>query len=348
MNTKEKLTIYDIAKLSGVSVSTVSRVINNSSYVGEDKREKVMDVISRYEYKPNALAQGLSTKHSKTIGMLVPDVINPFFSTMFVTLEKEAQKHGYNVILCNFSNDNETTMRQLEILEQKQVDVILQVGGPTDRLDVPDEFVNAMKKLSATIPLFTNGQSMNGIFHSVMIDDSKAIEKALKEAYQMGHRSFALVGGSSKYIPTKVKKDAFVSTLRELGVQEENIIICEYDNFDQFGGRSCVEIVSEEYAEHFPTIFFGINESVAIGVIKELIRRGNTIPYDVSVVGFDRTYLSGMSTPELTSIGCDYEEYARTMMGAILKVLGGEKIEKEIKVEGKFERKASFGAALRM
>ena len=346
MNIKDKLTIYDIAKLSGVSPSTVSRVINNSGYVGPEKREKVMKVIEEHEFRPNALAQGLSTRHSQTIGMLVPDVINPFYATTFVTLEKEAQKYGYNVILCNFSNDNETTMRQIEILRQKQADVILQVGGPTDLYDVPETYVAQMKKISEQIPLFTNGGSLGGIFHSVMVDDSKAIDEMLRYAYKNGHRRFAMIGGSSRYIPSKSKQEAFTKTLTELGVPEQYRIVMDYDNFDQFGGKSCVELIAEQYQDVFPTLFVGINESVAIGAGKELLRRGNSIPYDVSVVGFDNTYLSSFSSPELTSIGCDYEEYASVMMDAIMKVIAGETVDKEITVVSRFERKASLGPAV--
>ncbi|MCR5331291.1 MAG: LacI family transcriptional regulator [Lachnospiraceae bacterium] len=346
MGVKETLTIYDIAKLSGVSPSTVSRVINNSGYVGPEKREKVLKVIEEHEFRPNALAQGLSTRHSQTIGMLVPDVINPFYATTFVTLEKEAQKYGYNVILCNYSNDNDTTMRQIEILRQKQADVILQVGGPTDLYEVPEEYVAQMKKISEQIPLFTNGGSLGGIFHSIMVDDSKAIEEMLKYAYSNGHRRFAMIGGSSRYIPSKSKQEAFTKTLTELGVPEKFRIVLDYDNFDQFGGKSCVELIADQYQDAFPTLFVGINESVAIGALKELLKRGNSVPYDVSVVGFDNTYLSSFSMPELTSIGCDYEEYARVMMEAILKVIAGEKIEREVLVESKFERKASLGPAV--
>ncbi len=346
MNSKETLTIYDIAKLSGVSPSTVSRVINNSGYVGPEKREKVLKVIEENEFRPNALAQGLSTRHSQTIGILVPDVINPFFATTFVTLEKEAQKYGYNVILCNYSNDNETTIRQIEILRQKQVDVILQVGGPTDLYDVPEDYRRQMQKISEQIPLFTNGGTMGDVFNSVRVDDSRAIEEMIKDAYSLGHRRFAMIGGSVKYIPTRSKQLAYLKILEELNVPEENRIICDYDNFDQFGGKSCIEILARDYSDDMPTLYVGINESVAIGACKELMRRGNSVPYDVSVVGFDNTYLSGFSTPELTSIGCDYEEYAKTLMDAMLKVLNGESIDKEILVYSRYTRKASMGAAM--
>ncbi len=345
MNDKKKLTIYDIARISGVSASTVSRVINNSGYVGQDKRDRVLKAIEEHEYKPNALAQGLSTKHSRTIGMLVPDAINPFFATVFVTLEKEAAKHDYNVILCNYSNDNVETMKQIELLQTKQVDVIVQLGGPTDLEDMPEEYKLSLQKVASAIPIITNGNSGDGAFIPVSIDDSGAIERMMKDAYALGHRRFALIGGNSRYIPTSHKQRAFRKAVKALGLPEENAIVIEYDNFDQYGGAQCVEIIERDYKDRLPTMLIGINEAVAIGACQALIKKGFMIPADYSVAGFDNTYLADFCMPRLTSIGCDYGEYAARLMEVILKVLEGEGGTKGGRVRSRYERSDSLGPA---
>ncbi len=345
MKENSKLTIYDIAKISGVSASTVSRVINNSGYVAADKRDRVLQAIEEHDYKPNALAQSLSTSHSKTIGMLVPDAINPFFATVFVTLEKEAAKYDYNVILCNFSNDNIETIKQIQMLQSKRVDAIVQLGGPTDLEDMPEEYKENFKRVADRIPVITNGNSGNGAFISVPIDDAPAIELLIKDAYELGHRRFVLMGGSPKYIPTLEKQKAFRKAVKALGLPNENAIIIDYDNFDQFGGARCVEIVKERYGDDIPTMLIGINESVAIGAGQELIKRGYRIPEDVSLAGFDNTYLARFSMPELTSIGCDYGEYAKTLMGTILDVLEGSKDADRQGVVSQYTRRSSIGTA---
>ena len=342
MNDK-KLTIYDIAKISGVSASTVSRVINNSGYVAKEKRDRVLKTIEEHEYKPNALAQGLSTRHSQTIGMLVPDAINPFFATVFVTLEKEAAKHDYNVILCNYSNDNVETMKQIEMLQTKQVDVIVQLGGPTDLEDMPEEYKETLKKVATGIPIITNGNSGNGAFISVPIDDAPAIDQMVKDAYDLGHRRFVLMGGSSRYIPTSLKQKAFMKAVTSLGLPEESAIVIDYDNFDQYGGERCVEIIEERFAGNMPTMLIGINESVAIGACQALIKKGFRIPEDFSVAGFDNTYLASFCMPKLTSIGCDYDEYAKRLMGIILAVLDGKVDGTVADVQSYYERRASIG-----
>lgn len=319
----DKLTIYDIAKLAGVSTTTVSRVINNNGYVSKEKRELVLQVIEEKKYKPNAVAQSLSTSMSRTIGMLVPDVRNAFYSTLFSTLEKEALKYDYNVILCNYSNNNEITTKQCDMLLKKQVDVILQVGGPSDLYEIPQEQLDIYAEINKRVPVVTTGKLQGSDFYSVGIDDSYAIDAALRDMYAKGHRKYVIAGGSSRYIPTRSKQEQFTKTLTELGIPEKDRIVFDYDNFDQYGGIKSIEILLENEPVP-PTVFMGINEAFAIGMENELIRRGFKIPQDASVIGFDNTYLSDFVIPELSCIGCDYEEYAEALMKTILGIASGK------------------------
>lgn len=337
-----KLTIYDIARLAGVSTTTVSRVINNNGYVSQAKKDLVLKVIEENNYKPNAVAQSLSTKVSRTIGMLVPDVRNAFYSTLFSTLEKEALKFDYNVILCNYSNNNEITIKQCDMLLKKQVDVILQVGGPSDLYDIPKEQAEIYAEIEKRVPVVTTGRLLGKNQYIVGIDDSDAIDMAIRDLYNKGHRKFVIAGGSEKYIPTRRKQEQFTKTLTLLGIPEEDRIVFNYDNFDQFGGIKSVEILLETLKTP-PTVFFGINEAFAIGIENELIRRGFIIPDDIAVVGFDNTYLSEFVIPTLSCIGCDYEEYASKIMETVFGAVSGtaKKDLKETYVKSMFVARQS-------
>ncbi|MBP3199997.1 MAG: LacI family DNA-binding transcriptional regulator [Butyrivibrio sp.] len=344
MDEKGKLTIYDIAKMAGVSTTTVSRAMNGTGYVSKEKKEKVLKVIEEYQFKPNAFAKGLTTRRSGTIGMLVPDVINPFFATMFTMLEREALDHDYNVILCNYYNDNESAGKQIALLEQKQVDVLLQVGGPTDLYDIPVDYLEILEKAGKNTPIITNGNSVDGKFIAVQVDDDEALKNLLSDAYEKGHRRFAIVGGDGRYIPTGKKWQQFDKVLKELGVPKENRKILEYDNFDSYGGGKCVELLMEEYGKNIPSFIIGINESVAIGVQKELVKNNYSIPEDISVAGFDNTYLSEIVTPSLTSIGCDYREYARAVMNIIVELTenkNGYAGDREVQVVSRLVKRES-------
>nr|WP_297707973.1 LacI family DNA-binding transcriptional regulator [uncultured Butyrivibrio sp.] len=326
MDEKGKLTIYDIAKMAGVSSTMVSRAMNGSGYVAKEKKDRILKVIEESGFKPNALAKGLTTRRSGTIGMLVPDVINPFYATIFTMLEREALKHDYNVILCNYYNDYSSSVKQINLLEQKQVDVLFHVGGSTDLYEIPGDLLDVLTKAGKNIPIITNGNSVNGKFISVQVSDDEALDKMLVNAYANGHSKFAIVGGDKRYIPSFNKWQQFEKTLTRLGVEPKDRKILEYDNFDSYGGIKCVDLLLEEYGKDIPTFIIGINESVAIGVEKRLSAKGYRIPQDVSVVGFDNTYLSDMITPTLSSIGCDYEEYAKNVIEIIMKLI--EKKEK--------------------
>ena len=338
------LTIYDIAQMAEVSPSMVSRVLNGSGYVAKEKKERIQKVIEESGYQPNALAQGLSTKRSRTIGMLVPDVINPFFASVFVKLERQAIKYNYNVVLCNYSSDNELTIRQTDLLRQKQVDAIFQMGGPTDRRDLAEETAENIKKMTGEIPVITNGNNGGGRFHSVLISDRKAIDEMLREAYAMGHRRFALLGGSERYLPTWEKQDQFRMTLKELGVPEQDILIMDYDNFDQYGGIRAVELLFQESGDNLPTFLAGINEAVAFGMAKELHRRELRIPEDVSLVSFDNTYLSELASPELSSIGANYVDYADLVLKNVMEILDQKDPEMRVaSMDSIYAHRASVG-----
>ncbi len=321
MDEKGKLTIYDIAKMAGVSSTMVSRAMNGSGYVAKEKKARILKVIEESGFKPNALAQGLTTRRSGTIGMLVPDVINPFYATIFTMLEREALKHDYNVILCNYYNDYSSSAKQIALLEQKQVDVLFHVGGLTDLYEIPADLLDVLTKAGKNIPIITNGNSVDGRFISVQVSDDDALDKMLVNAYENGHRKFAIVGGDKRYIPTFNKWQQFEKTLERLGVPQENRIILGYDNFDSYGGMKCVDLLLEEHGKDIPTFIIGINESVAIGVERQLVNKGYKIPEEISVVGFDNTYLSDMTTPTLSSIGCNYEDYAKNVIAVIMNLV---------------------------
>ena len=210
---------------------------------------------------------------------------------------------------------------------------------------VPKDVLEKIRSIVKDVPVITNGGSCGGTFISVAIDDAPAVKKMIRDTYELGHRQFALIGGSSKYIPTYTKQKAFAEAIAEVGLPKEAGIIIDYDNFDRFGGVQCIDILEKEYKDRFPTVVIGINEAVAIGACNELIKRGYRVPSDVSVAGFDNTYLATFCVPELTSIGCDYEKYSQKVMKVILDVLDGKKPRKDCRIESTYERRASIGAA---
>ena len=148
MNVKKSMTIYDIAKEAGVSISTVSRVLTNNAKVSNEKKELVKEIIAKYDFHPNALARGLSETKSKTIGIIVSDVRNPFYASLFVECERIAYELGYMLLLCNSLGNNELEDAHLENLVSQRVDAIIQIGGRVDELVSCPEYVDQLCSIS--------------------------------------------------------------------------------------------------------------------------------------------------------------------------------------------------------
>ena len=152
-NKDKALTIYDIAKEAGVSAATVSRVLTNSANVRKEKRDKVQNLIEKYNFMPNAMARGLSDNKSKAIGIVAADIRNPYYSEVFVACENAAREAGYTTLLCNSLGITEREEMHLEMLQQQRVDAIIQLGGRADDLVSNGEYVEKVKQIIPNIPL---------------------------------------------------------------------------------------------------------------------------------------------------------------------------------------------------
>lgn len=321
---KDAVTIYDIAAEAGVSAATVSRVMNNNGYVGKDTRKKVEDVIEKYRFKPNAIAQGLTNKHSRTIGMLVPDVRNPYYAAMFVHIEEAALKFGYNVILCNTLNNIEKDYANIEMLLQKQIDVLIPLGGQIDEVKPDKKYMQLLTEASEKIPVLSTGMAEGHKRLNLAIDDSEAIKEVIHTMIKKGHKRFAMIGGMSSVIPSRNKHQCFSQVLRKYKIPAADRIVLKNYGYDVSGGREGVRLLKEQGP--LPTVIFGINEFVTTGIMMELQSMGR-MDGSIEVIGFDNTYLTELSNPTMTCIGVDYSEYAQKAIDMIRHCLNEEPFE---------------------
>lgn len=321
------VTVYDIAKEAGVSSATVSRVINNSESVTESTRAKVLEVIEKYNYKPNAIARSLYKKESETIGVIVIDITNVFFSKLFLELEKAALKLGYNLFLCNSMGDNNLESNYLKSLAEKQVDGIIFLGGRINEQNPKNEYVKEMQSIAKRLPLVTVNGDMAGVdSYVVKTDEYSAFEKLIKYLNNLGHKEIAFLGGKKNIVPTDLKIKALKDKSEELNlkIKEDWIINGEYTIED---GMRLMEKLLQ--TEKLPTAVMCINDAVAIGVLKAAKKYGFDIPKDLSIVGFDGIYLSEIFEPPLTTIRHNYEEIAQLAVNIIEDVKNGEKPVRE-------------------
>lgn len=305
------ITIYDIAREAGVSAATVSRVLTNSANVRKEKREKVQSLIDKYNFKPNALAKGLSDTKSKVIGMITADVRNPYYAAVFVACENAAREAGYTMLLCNSLGVMEQEVSQMEMLEQQRVDVIIQMGGRVDDLVSNQEYVDKVNRLTKTIPMVVAGKLDGTGCYQVQIDAVQAAELVVEHLIGLGHRRIALVGGRRYVISTYEKYQQYLKILQRHGIEVREELIVDGDYGINAGYEGMNHLID---AHIMPTAVVAINDFAAAGVMRSITEHGYRIPEDISVVSYDNTYICKLLTPRLTSVDYDYEKLGQKLV----------------------------------
>jgi DNA-binding LacI/PurR family transcriptional regulator len=287
------VTIKDVARESGVNVSTVSRALNGEYGVHAETREMVAAVAKRLGYRPNRVARGLVTGRSHTLALMVSDIRNHFFSEVARGAEDAAYRAGHDLILCNSDLDPEKQMRYVQSLLEKRVDGIL---------------MNAVSVLSRTQQeqlasmgvgiVLLNRAAPRSVFSSVCADNLGGGRLAAEYLLRLGHRHIAHVTGPKHHGNMTDRAKGFIRALAAAPRPVEPLVFNGKNNFT--GGY---EMGREILASHPRiTAIFTANDIMAFGVIRAITEAGRRIPADISVIGFDDVELSSIVNPPLTTI----------------------------------------------
>lgn len=324
MENNKKITIYDIAREAAVSPATVSRVLTNSAKVNEDKKKRIQEIIDKYHYRPNAIARSLSEARRKVIGIVVPDVRNPYFASLFVACEKAASEAGYSLFLANSLGDHAKEEAILRLMEDQCVDAIIYIGGYVDDLYTDPEFAEKVRILSMTIPMVLVGKLDGTLCPQVRINSSTTMDLIMEHLLSLGHKEIAIVGGWNGVTSTYEKRMRYKQILAKHNLPVRSEFYETEGGYDYETGYKWTKALLK--CDVVPTAIIGINDPAAIGVINCLQSRGYRVPEDIAVVGFDNTNLCEMSKPALTSIDYNYEEYGRELIATVDKFYNGSQI----------------------
>jgi len=305
------VTIYDIAREAGVSAATVSRVLTNNANVRSEKKKKVLEIMEKHHFKPNALARGLVNTRRKVIGIIAADVRNPFYADLYVACEIAAKKAGYTAFLCNLLPDREEESRLLTMLQEQQVDAVIQFGGRVDDMVSNREYVRQVNRVTETIPMVITGKLDGSSCYMVQIDARRAMELLMRHLTGLGHDRIAVVGGLRDVLSTNEKIQEYRKLLEEYGIPYREEYIVE-GTYDQKSGYACMERLLA--LQEPPTAVIAINDFSAAGVLRCLQDRNIRIPEDISVVSHDDTYIAEFAIPSLTSICYNYENMGRCVV----------------------------------
>ncbi|HHV83812.1 MAG TPA: LacI family transcriptional regulator [Tepidanaerobacter syntrophicus] len=290
------VTIYDVAKKAKVSIATVSRVINNSNVVTEKTRQQVEQAIQELNYAPNVIASALTKKSTLTLGLLIPDISNPFFSELARGVEDASNDFGFNIIICNTDYSLEKEATYTNLLRQKSVD-----GFIISTAYYNDE--NVINLLKENVPLVLLGRDIEDSrdypIDVVGSDNVKGGYIATKHLIELGHEKIACLLGPRQIKVNLEREIGYLKALREAKIKVHDEIIAHGDFKLEFGYQKTIEILKGPIK---PTAFFAANDLTALGVIKAVKSLGLSVPKDVSVIGYDNTILAEITDPSLTTI----------------------------------------------
>lgn len=335
---EKAITIYDIARQARVSPATVSRVLTGNARVSGDKKERILSIMEKNNFHPNALARGLINKATKSIGFIVPDITNPFFSTVFLEAEKRALSLGYTMILCNSMNDNRMNQTGVEslylkMLCEKQVDGIVILGGRANEKISSEEQVDELCDITRKIPVvFVNGTMPGVKSYHVATDERRGTRELVEYLAGLGHRSFGFIGGREGISSTDEKLDAFLQELTRLGIERRREWIVPSSFSVEDGYESMQKLLR---CDSRPTAVLAVNDFTAIGAINAAVDHGLVVPRDISITGFDGTYLTDMVRPRVTTVSQNYASLGANAVELIERLSKGETVKGKILVKTK-------------
>lgn len=287
------VTIKDIAYLAGVSKTTVSKVINNKDdSISKSTRDKILQIMKEQNYVPNKLAQSLVTKRTKTIGLLIPDIRNPFFTDISRGAEDFARKEGYNIIFCNTDEDYEKEVECVSMLCEKMIDGI--IFAPSSNTSDKKHLYSDLKTPVVLVDRKIELANAKGI---VKVDNKNGTYEGTKHLIKQGHRNILYLSGPLKNDISKERLQGYIMALEksDILVKEENIVEGEYKY------EWAYEFIKNLDEIKYTAICCG-NDLIAIGAIQALKEKKFKIPEDVSVVGFDDIETAKLIDPSLTTI----------------------------------------------
>lgn len=309
-----KLTIKDIARLAEVSTATVSMILNNKDgNISALTREKVLRIVKENNYIPNTMARSLVTRQTKTIGLVIPDIANPFFPELARGAEDKASEAGYSIIYCNTDDDLDKEDRYINMLAEKMVDgiVFTHSARRSGKMEAIDR---------GTIPVILIDRDIesSNVKGKVLVDNLEGAYKGVKHLIDRGYKKIAFIIGALISNTAKDRHAGYRKALEESGLKYDPNYVKAGQYKSEWGFIAIKQLLEEGI--DFDAVFCG-NDLIAISVIRALKNQGIRIPQDVAVLGFDDIYMASVVEPPLTTVKQPNYEMGYKAVELLLEVL---------------------------
>lgn len=316
---KRTITIYDVAREAGVSMATVSRVVNGNPNVKPTTRKKVLAIIRQLGYRPNAVARGLASKKTTTVGVVVPDISRAFYAELARGMEDIATMYHYNIILSNSDWQPERERNQIETLLEKQVDGLLFLGG-----EITTDHREVFSATSVPVVLAYSHDEEDQL-PFVTIDQKQAAAQATRILCQEGNQMVAMISGpTGDRINGQPRLEGYRQVLAEWDLPFEEAWIKPGDYRYRSGYQAMKEILTE-----FPDCraVFAASDEMAVGAIHAALDAGRKVPEDVSIIGFDDIPLAEQVRPLLSTVHVPMYDIGAVAMRLLTKFMNQETVE---------------------
>ena len=316
---KQTITIYDVAREADVSMATVSRVVNGNPNVKPATRKKVLEVIERLDYRPNAVARGLASKKTTTVGVIIPDVSNMFFASLARGIDDIATMYKYNIILANSDGDNLKEVHVLNNLLAKQVDGIIFMGHY-----ITDEIRGEFSRSKTPVVLAGSIDPDNQV-GSVNIDYQAATKEAVQILVKNGHKDIAFVSGALiDPINGHARLGGYKQALEEAGIAYNEGLIFEAP----YSFRDGLRLV-ERLRNSGATAAFISDDELAVGILDGLLDAGVKVPEEFEIITSNNSLLTDVVRPKLTTITQPLYDMGAVAMRLLTKLMNKEEVEQK-------------------
>ncbi len=283
-------TIKDVARMAGVSMSTVSKYINGGN-VRADKTDAIRTAIETLEYRVNPFARSLKARRSRSVGILLPDISAPFFGTVITALDKTLREAGYHSLICCYSANHSLEREKLQYLISTGIDGLIYIPEDLSAEEYYELTANC------NIPLVQIDRMIQGVTSdTVLVNNADAVYQATEELIRRGHRQIGLISGPKFVFSAKERQVGFLRALSDNGILFDNALFFSNDHSFATGYQGCEELLR---LENKPTAIVSTNYDITLGLVAAIHDKGLRIPEDIDVFGFDCVDICRMLKPPL-------------------------------------------------
>ena len=331
-------TITEIAKIAGVSIATVSRVLNHSSHpISEQTRQRILKLAEELDYQPNLVARSLRIDSTHTVGIIVESMLSPFIPPIISGIQDTLKPAGYLSFVLNTYEDPKIELESIKALNNRQIDGILFVA-------TWDRTPKLVEEMTSKPHIFVHRHFDSYCDNSVLVDERWGARLAVSHLAGLGHRRITLINGPADWDASIYRLAGYREELQARRLVEEPGQVIE-SSWEFEGGREAAETLLR--SGNLPTAIFAANDLLALGAIYALQDRGIRVPQDVAVVGYDDRDFSGFVRPAITTVSLPCHEMGENAARLLLQMMGGEiKSTGPCQVRGRLIVRDSCGASL--